>query len=345
MPEPPTCELLRFLHALWACRRLEHLERVFIEGFQRAIDAPMYGYELVDPLTRRVARSANANVSDAFLARYERDARDVDPVLARAVATGRPAYNLALMSAAEWERSAAYVRAYRTHRIRHVVRVPVPSAGVIIGSLYFAASERGFAAEEIAVAEAVAGILGDAIAEIEHRARLERERERLLAALDLTATAVVTSDPHEPDLQLNSAARRLLADVRDGEECLYALLARPVSTADYSRRIEVELATGDVGVLHARATRMPGEDGGITAVLELHREQPGISPGPLTALTARETDVARLVVDGLGDREIAERLHLSRHTVSQHLKRIYRKLDVDSRVTLTRLLLGAVPTR
>jgi DNA-binding NarL/FixJ family response regulator len=47
------------------------------------------------------------------------------------------------------------------------------------------------------------------------------------------------------------------------------------------------------------------------------------------------------VVDGLADREIAEKLHLSHHTVSQYVNRIYRKLDIDSRVALTRLLLGA----
>jgi DNA-binding NarL/FixJ family response regulator len=47
-----------------------------------------------------------------------------------------------------------------------------------------------------------------------------------------------------------------------------------------------------------------------------------------------------LVADGLADREIAERLYLSHHTVSQYVKRIYRRLDVDSRVALTRRLLG-----
>jgi DNA-binding CsgD family transcriptional regulator len=57
-------------------------------------------------------------------------------------------------------------------------------------------------------------------------------------------------------------------------------------------------------------------------------------------LTPREREVAALVVDGLTDREIAQRLYLSRHTVSQDVKRIYRKLGLDSRVALTHLLLG-----
>ena len=61
------------------------------------------------------------------------------------------------------------------------------------------------------------------------------------------------------------------------------------------------------------------------------------------ALTAREAEVAVLIVEGLADREIAERIYLSHHTVTQYVKRIYRKLDVDSRVALTRLLLGGGP--
>ena len=79
----------------------------------------------------------------------------------------------------------------------------------------------------------------------------------------------------------------------------------------------------------------------MVAALELQRERPGIEPLALAPLTPREIEVAVLIVDGLADREIAQRLYLSHHTVSQYVKRIYRKLDVGSRVGLTRLLLGA----
>jgi DNA-binding NarL/FixJ family response regulator len=79
----------------------------------------------------------------------------------------------------------------------------------------------------------------------------------------------------------------------------------------------------------------------LTAVLEVQRERPEIAPGALAPLTQREAEVAVLIAEGLADREIAQRLYLSHHTVSQYVKRIYRKLDVDGRVGLTRLLLGA----
>jgi DNA-binding NarL/FixJ family response regulator len=76
-------------------------------------------------------------------------------------------------------------------------------------------------------------------------------------------------------------------------------------------------------------------------VLELQREHPRLDLRLLAVLTPRESEVAALVAEGMGDREIAEALHLSPFTIHQHIKRIYRTLGVDSRVALTRLLLGA----
>ena len=49
------------------------------------------------------------------------------------------------------------------------------------------------------------------------------------------------------------------------------------------------------------------------------------------ALSARESQILRLGADGMSNREIAEQLFLSRHTVECHIKRIYRKLAVPSR--------------
>ena len=51
-----------------------------------------------------------------------------------------------------------------------------------------------------------------------------------------------------------------------------------------------------------------------------------------------EAKVADLVAQGLTNRQVAARLFLSPHTVDFHLRQIYRKLDIDSRVKLTRLV-------
>ncbi len=52
---------------------------------------------------------------------------------------------------------------------------------------------------------------------------------------------------------------------------------------------------------------------------------------PGSALTRRETEVLTLVADGLSNRAVGDRLHLTEGTVKSHLARVYAKLDVESR--------------
>jgi len=60
---------------------------------------------------------------------------------------------------------------------------------------------------------------------------------------------------------------------------------------------------------------------------------------PHEALSDREFEVMRLLVEGLGPTEIGERLHLSVKTVSTHKTRILEKLNVGSTAELVRYAL------
>lgn len=100
----------------------------------------------------------------------------------------------------------------------------------------------------------------------------------------------------------------------------------------------VELATTlfalDRPELAAREARIAA-----TAFLELGAESEAQSArrllnaasGDRTALTDRERDVIGLVADGLTNRQIAERLVVSEHTVHRHVTNVLRKLDLPSR--------------
>lgn len=63
------------------------------------------------------------------------------------------------------------------------------------------------------------------------------------------------------------------------------------------------------------------------------------------SLTAVERDVAALVADGLTNRQVAERLFLSAHTVDFHLRKVFQKLGTRSRVDLAARLARFQPLR
>ena len=73
------------------------------------------------------------------------------------------------------------------------------------------------------------------------------------------------------------------------------------------------------------------------------RAQAPAGAAPAPGLTARELEIAGLVGEGLSNRQIAERLVISKRTVDAHIEHIYGKLGVSSRVQLATWLRSAHP--
>src|SRR5205823_10531076 len=82
----------------------------------------------------------------------------------------------------------------------------------------------------------------------------------------------------------------------------------------------------------ARVRRRLRELGVRRRLVGAHRPASGWA-----ALTDSELAVVRLVADGLTNREVAERLYVSPHTVNGHLRHAFEKLGINSRVALTRI--------
>ena len=161
---------------------------------------------------------------------------------------------------------------------------------------------------------------------------VETTRDALAAA---GRADVVVVDLTGPDALVTIA---LLADERPG----LAVLA----VSDSAAHVDVLAAVraGATGYVVADSERPV-----VDAVLRLARGESGYGPGLAAVvleasggadqsvhLTDRESDVLRLVVDGLTSRQIATRLVISPRTVENHVQSLLRKLRVANRATLVR---------
>jgi DNA-binding CsgD family transcriptional regulator len=144
----------------------------------------------------------------------------------------------------------------------------------------------------------------------------------------------------ERRMMTNAAAARLVTS--EDHAPLWQEAAKAIATG---RPSVFELVSEGGTPLVARCE--PVDDGSTTvgALVRLERARPAEaargredrSYSGWQSLTAAELGVAQLLATGITKREAAARLYLSPHTVDFHLRQIYRKLDITSRVELARL--------
>jgi DNA-binding CsgD family transcriptional regulator len=181
----------------------------------------------------------------------------------------------------------------------------------------------------------------EALGELREIAARARMRPILAAVCSSEGTLAVACGDHD-------AARRSFEDALD----LLAACDAPFETgrvrldlaatlsalgrSDQARR-EIEAAITDFRAMGADWERGRAE----TMLAKLDKKNgtlpPEVMDGPLRGLSRRELEVLGLVAEGLKNRDIAERLVLSEHTVNRHVANILRKLGVSSRAAAASL--------
>jgi DNA-binding CsgD family transcriptional regulator len=69
-----------------------------------------------------------------------------------------------------------------------------------------------------------------------------------------------------------------------------------------------------------------------------HRRRPDRPAFGWGSLTDTEERIVDLVAQGLSNRKVADQMFLSAHTIAFHLRHVYWKLDITSRVQLAALV-------
>ncbi len=134
-----------------------------------------------------------------------------------------------------------------------------------------------------------------------------------------TAEKIRTACPATKVLMLTVAEDedKLLASFKAGAR---AYVLKGVSAHELARVVR-SVARGDVYVTPSLAA-------GILVTLT----RSPAPQDPLEGLTERESEILKLVVQGLTNREIGDRLHLSEKTIKHYITNILEKLHVRSRM-------------
>ena len=167
---------------------------------------------------------------------------------------------------------------------------------------------------------------------------------RLAAAMADRAAAAVALESHD----LATAAERALASATAADEVgvpveaalSRTLAGRALAQAGHRERATTELgrAAAELHACGALRYRDQAEQELRQLGHRIHRRtRPGKADGvSVESLTERELQIARLVVDAKTNPEIAATLFLSPKTVETHMRNMFRKLDVTSRLQVAR---------
>lgn len=190
---------------------------------------------------------------------------------------------------------------------------------------------RVFRPRDVELMRAAAPVIGGALG-------VAFAREHALAAVrEWPASGIMFIDPDRSLAFATPAGLRWLDHLQSAEPGDPEMLPTAVWSAAKglaeqpadALRVTAMSALGPV-ILEAS----PGGGGSTAIVVTPAHAQPPLEVPRHWNLTSQQTEIALQTIGGASNREIAERLFLSEHTVEWHLRQIYRALELSSRTQL-----------
>jgi DNA-binding CsgD family transcriptional regulator len=165
-----------------------------------------------------------------------------------------------------------------------------------------------------------------------YRASLGLKQPRAARILDIAPEGFTQSEYHRRYFALIGVADMLGLLIPARDAVAFLSFSRVAGRPRFSTR-EMRTVTALLPVLAAAVARHEA----IAGSLGGPRSGRGPKPAPATfhkGLTARESEVVNLILEGHSARAVAERLRISLETVRVHRRNVYEKLGVSSQAEL-----------
>lgn len=262
----------------------------------------------------------------------------------------------------DWPRhlkSEYYSDFLRPQGIHHMMNMWIDGADDIYSVLAFfrPVQQKPFENHDQVLCELAAPHITAALRKVHYKKkifRLQKAAKALLSAVPLKGVVIlddrlqVLCSNHEANEVMAAANRNI--EKRDAgslpieisSACLE--LKEKAATGDNSRHFQIELEE-PFGVMSVEVRMIEYEDN--TCLFLIKFGEYALVNNWARKLKAkhisrRELDVVKCVFDGLTNREISQQLFISEYTVENHLKSIFRKMDVKSRTHLVRQVLDTL---
>lgn len=344
-------QIVRYSQNLVAAPELPSVQRQHLRNIRTLIEADAYGINVLDHGSLQPVAVDARGVSDDFLTAYvelgrRRDLVARDLFFQYILAKRRPVHDGLLFPDGDWkDQVPACTHLLAEHGLKHAMLVPLVRHGALVGTLHFCRSsaQGPFTQTELRIAGLIMGVTASAVGNALSYARLDDRCAAAEAMVRRNRTAVLVCDRYAQILVESDKAAHRRASWSRAERRLFlsALRVNVEEAAAVGKATSRPWEATEVGT-----SRLPGSRGlFVTQIRETVARRSDFS-GLVPPLTAREAEVLECTAHGLRDHETARALHVTPHTVRQHLKSIYRKLDARNRADAVRLALegsGATP--
>ena len=153
-----------------------------------------------------------------------------------------------------------------------------------------------------------------------------------LAVLDITMPRLTGLQAARELAQRRPETKILMLSMHDNEEYLFEALRAGAAGYVLKSAVDRDLVEACRATLRGETFLYPGA---VSALVRAHLERGG-DDTQFDPLTPRESEVVKLVAEGMSTREIGELLVISPKTVERHRANVLEKLGMRDRVDLTR---------